>query len=352
MSVLRSTLRESITEVNENQWNNVVEQADHGSLFNRYEWLEAAETAFDPEPRHIVVEKNGNPVGFLPNFVRELPLPDSVAERLPVKFPLKIATTAHPLYGGPVLVSEKDETLDMLFDGLEAVTGPDVVAHRVTSHDLTYVRYGQYLHDRGYTPQFDKCLFFLDLDDDWEEIRANMDKERRRDLRRAHEQDYRIELAPLGAELETTYDACAQNLERVGGNLYPFEFLESLAENFSERVLVLKAIVEGEDVGRYLLLLDEEAGILHHWLSAIPDKDNYQYHPSELLHERAIKYGIEEGYGAYSFGPTGSHYSDNVFQFKQKYGGHAVPMFRMETGLNPVAWPLYRAGRNRFRSPK
>ncbi|WP_232702639.1 GNAT family N-acetyltransferase [Halobacterium wangiae] len=330
----------------------MVEQADHGSLFNRYEWLEAVETAFDQDPKHIVVEKDGNPVGVLPNFVRELPLPDSVTERLPVKFPLKMATTTHPLYGGPVLVSEKDDTLDLLFDGLEAVTGPEVIAHRITSHDLTYVRYGQYLHDRGYQPQFDKCLFFLDLEPDWEEIRADMDKERRRDLRRAHEQDYRIEKHALGEELAATYDAYAQNLDRVGGTLFPYEFLEALAENVGDRVLVFTAIVDGEEVGRYLHLLDEEAGILHHWLSAIPDRENYQYHPSELLHEHAIKFGIEEGYDEYGFGPTGSHYSDNVFQFKQKYGGRAVPMFRMETGFNPVLWSLYRRGRQRFRGPK
>jgi len=340
-----------VSEVNENQWNNVVEQADRGSLFDRYEWIEAVERAFDPESKHIVVEKNGNPVGVMPNFVRELPLPNTVTERLPVTFPLKMATTSYPLFGGPVVVSEKDDTIDLLFDGVEAVTGPEVVAQRITSHDLTYVRYGQYLHDRGYQPQFDKCLFFLDLDEGWEAIRENMDKERRKDLRRAHEQDYRVEVTPLGDELQTTYDAYAKNLERVGGNLFPFEFLEALEESFSDRILVFKAIVDGQDVGRYLHLLDDEAGVLHHWLSAIPDRDNYQYHPSELLHECAIKYGIEEGYDEYGFGPTGSHYSDTVFQFKQKYGGRAVPMFRMETGLNPAVWPLYKKARQWFRGP-
>lgn len=264
MSELRPLLRRSVTEVNENQWNNVVEQADRGSLFNRYEWLEAVETGFDAEPRHVVVEKKGNPVGFMPNFVRELPLPDSVQESLPVKFPIKLATTSYPLYGSPVLVSEKDETIDLLFDGLAAVTGPEVISHRITSCDLSYVRYGQYLHDRGYQPQFDKCLFFLDLQDGWETIRDNMEKERRKDLRRAHEQDFRVDMEPLGAELRTTYDAYVENLERVGGNVFPFEFLEALAENFSERVLVFKAIVDGQEVGRYLHLRDEEASILHH----------------------------------------------------------------------------------------
>lgn len=345
-SPLSATCYRGIDGVNENQWNNVVSQSDRGTMFHRYEWLRAVESGFDYDPCHIVVEKKGNPIGLMPNFITELSLPDAVANALPATPPVRQLVSADPGFGGPIITSSEDETVDILFDALETVAGPQILSHHVRAYDLEYVRYGRYLERRGYEPTFDSCLFVLDLDDGWEAIRGNMDKERRRDLRKAHEQEYRVEIDPLEMDLETTYRWYAKNVDRVDGTLHPRAFLESLAERFGDRIRVFRAVVDGDEVGRYVHLLDEEGGMLHHWLSAIPDSENYRYHPSELMHERAIKWGIDRGYDRYSFGRTGSYFSNSVFTFKQKYGGKAIPLFEMERGFSRVGWPLYRLGRS------
>ncbi|MGQ3410667.1 GNAT family N-acetyltransferase [Natrinema sp. LN54] len=347
-SPLSAVCYRSISGANENQWNNVVSQSDRGTLFHRYEWLRAVEDGFDSDPCHIVVKKRGNPVGLMPNFVTDLSLPDAVVDALPVTPPVRQLVSADPGFGGPVVTSSEGETVDLLFDALETVSGPRVLSHRVRAYDPEYVRYGRYLEARGYRSTLDSCLLVLDLGDGWEAIRENMDKERRRDLRKAHEQDYRVEIDPLGDDLETTYRWYAKNVDRVDGTAHPREFLEAIADRLEERVRVLRAVVDGDDVGRYVYLLDEEGGTLHHWLSAIPDAENYQYHPSELMHERAIKWGIERGDDRYSFGRTGSHFDNSVFTFKRKYGGDAIPLVEMETGYSRLGWSLYRLGRSLY----
>ena len=345
---LQSAWYSSIAETNRNQWNNLVRQSDQSTVFHRYEWVRSVEAGFDYEPRHVVVEKGGNPVGAMPNFLTELPVPDEVTRSLPDFQPFRKVVSLEPGFGGPITVTNEGESLDHLFDTLEASVGRGDVYHALRSTDLSNVRYGEYLQSRGYEPTFDTCLFFLDLQDGWETIRDNMDKERRKDLRKAHEQDYRVEVHSLEEDFETTYDYYVRNIERVGGSVLPRAFLRELADRLGDRIRVFTAVVDGEIVGRYVHLLDEEASVLRHWLSAIPDTESYQYHPSELLHERAIKWGREHEYEEYGFGPTGAHFSNSVFRFKQKYGGEAVPLFKMEKGYSPVVWPLFKFARRKY----
>ncbi|MFC6767035.1 GNAT family N-acetyltransferase [Natrinema soli] len=348
MSELDPTLYRSIESINENQWNNVVTQSDRGTVYHRAGWIRAIEEAFDYGGHHVVVEKGGNPVALMPNFAVDLPIPDSIRERLPVAVPLKRLVSIPTGFGGPIVQTDEAESLDLLFESLETTTDRTVISHAIETYDLEYIRYGQYLQTRGYEPTFESCLFLLDLRDGWDAILDGMDKGRRRDIRKGNEQEYRIEIDPLGTDLETTYDWYVKNLERVDGSPLPKAFFEALVDHLEDRIRVFRAIVEGREIGRYVYLLDEEGGVLHHWLSAIPDADDYEYYPSELLHERAINWGIERGYDRYNFGKTGSHFSNSVFRFKHKYGGSAVPVFNVEKGYSRLAWPAYRFGRDKY----
>jgi predicted N-acyltransferase len=142
----------------------------------------------------------------------------------------------------------------------------------------------------------------------------------------------------------------ARNMARVEGETLPRSLFAALAAHVPERVRVFTARVDGEVVGRYVHLLDEETSTLHHWLSAIPDRSCYDAHPSELLHERAIRWGIDEGYDTYSFDRAGSHFDNGVFRFKSKYGARPVPLLRWERGQSRVAWPAFRAARRWYRA--
>jgi lipid II:glycine glycyltransferase (peptidoglycan interpeptide bridge formation enzyme) len=112
---------------------------------------------------------------------------------------------------------------------------------------------------------------------------------------------------------------------------------------------LVTAYVDGEASGKHVYLLDTERSARHHWLSAIPDRSCYDYYPSELLHEHAIKWGITEGFDEYSFDAAGAFFEDSIFRFKEKYGGRAVPVLRWEKGMNPLMWPVFKIGRSEYR---
>ncbi|WP_225333249.1 GNAT family N-acetyltransferase [Halomicrobium urmianum] len=335
----------TIDDVNENQLNTLVEQAEQGSIFHRHEWLAAHEAAIDHDPYHVVVTKGNNPVAFLPNFVRDVPVPTAVAERALDALAIRMVSPPKPGYGGPVFVGNERETIDRLFSPSRDGHDARFLLHRIQGFDSELVRYSKQLYAMGYEPRMQQSLHFLSLQDDWETIRENMDAERRKALRKATDQDHEVTVAPLADDLDRTYEMYVANMHRIDGEILPRKFFQELADRIGDRVQVFRASVDGRDVGRYVHVLDDESGVLHHWLTAIADESDFQYYPSELLHGRAIPWGIERGYDRYSFGISSPHFDDSIFRFKDKFGATAEPLFRWEKGLLPGMWHAYDAGR-------
>jgi|AntRauMinimDraft_4_1070384.scaffolds.fasta_scaffold00018_109 predicted N-acyltransferase len=345
-----TTVLSSIHDVDRNQWNNLVTQSDRGSLFHRHEWLAAVEEGMDHSPRHALVTKDSNPVALAPAFAASLDLPHGVADAVADALDVTVLLSGEPGYGGPVVSTNEAENVDRLFDALEATCQDRVLYHRIATHDLGNIRYGQYLSARGYDLSAEVALLVLNLGGTWEDVLAEMDKERRKAIRDAREQDYEVTVTELGEVLDRTYDAYRRNMERVGGNTFPRSFLAAVAHELGDRARVFTASVDGRDVGRYVYLLDSEQSVFVHWLSAIPAESCYESMPSELLHAAAIEWSIDEGFDAYSFDKTGAHFDNSVFRFKSKYGAEAVPLLHWEKGQNPLVWPLYEAARDRYRA--
>lgn len=338
----------SIHDVNENQWNNLITQSDRGSLFHRYEWLAAVEAGLDCEPCHIVVTKDANPIAVMPNFVSELRVPNPAVDALATTAGLTEITSARPGYGGPVVISEEKESIDRMLDVVDATGGPRDLYHLIRTFDLDHIRYGKCYHAHGYEPVLDMCVFMIDLRAAWETIYGGMDKERRKSIREALEQHHAVEIIPFGNSMDRTYEWYTKNISRVNGRRVPRSFFEAVEDELGDRVRVFTAVVSGEEVGRYIYLIDEERSVLHHWLSAIPDESCFASYPSELLHERAIRWGSDRGYDCYSFGLTGAYFDNSIFQYKSKYGGRAIPVLWWEKSLGRVKGPMVRFARSKL----
>lgn len=339
---------QSIHDAHENQWNNLVIQSERGTLFHRYEWLAAVESSGAGEPRHAVVRSGGHPVAIMPNFLKPLELPNEWADMVADRLNLSVLTSTHPGYGGPLTSTSEQQALDRLLDAVAMVDDRWVLYHLIQTYDAEYIRYGAPLEARGYESTVDACTFSIELETGWEHLYESMDKERRRSIRHAQDQDFEIRVERLSECMDRTYEAYSKNMRRVGGNALPQSFLGQLTESIPDRIVVFTAVVDGVEVGRYVFLLDHENDVLHHWLSAIPDEENFNYYPSELLHTSAIKWGLDRDFSEYNLGITASHFASTIFQFKDKYGGRAVPLLRWEQGRSAVLWPIYKRARMRY----
>jgi hypothetical protein len=327
---------DTIESVDRNQWNNVVEQAELGQVYHRYEWLRAMEDGTDYEPRHLVASKSGNPVGVFPIFLRE-------GDKLPVRhlYPPK------PGSAGPIATTDTEEVMESFLNAVPEIGDRTVVSNKVHTAQSRFSRYNEIFRENGYEPKFDYCDFLLDITDDWETILAEMHSSRRRAVRSGHEQDFEVVDEEITEEsMSAFFDSFSSVMDRVDGDEHSREFFLELTE-MDDRLKLLTLRVDGGERGTILLTLDEEQSTLNYELSGITEED-FEYHPSELLHEYAIKWGQENGYETYNFGGTTGDFRDGVFRFKEKFGARPVPALSWERGCSPVVWPVYKFARGMY----
>ncbi|NHN61418.1 MULTISPECIES: GNAT family N-acetyltransferase [Halorussus] len=324
---------DTIESVNRNQWNQVVENAAVGRVYHRYGWQRAIERGTRYEPRHLVVEKKGNPVGLFPNFVTE-------SDGLPVKH----LSSPKPGPAGPIAMTDEEAVIDALLDAVPAVCDDDVISNQVQTSGPEFSRYHELFREHGYRQRLIYGDFTLDIGRDWEEILAGMDKSRRQAIRRANDREYEIVDREVTEEtMAEFYEGFSSVMDRVGGRKTPRRFWLELAD-FDDRLKLLTLRADGGDRGTILLTLDDERSTLHYESSAITE-EHFEYNPSELLHEHAIKWGQEHGYDTYNFGGTDLDFRDGVFRFKEQFGARPMPALAWERGVSPLKWPAYRLGR-------
>ncbi|RQG91322.1 GNAT family N-acetyltransferase [Natrarchaeobius halalkaliphilus] len=322
---------ESIEAVNRNQWNNVVDQSDLSCVTHRYEWLRAIESGLEYEPRHLIVSKGGNPIAVFPNFVTEL----GRINRL---------SSIRPGYGGPVTMTDEETALELLLDSVGELCTGRILFNEIRTYDQNYVRYHDLLEQRGYRPTILSCRFTLDLSRGWDDLFEGMDGKRRRGIRRGHDYDFDVVEEELTERtLSVFYTDYAAVADRVGLPKQPRSFFGELRA-FDERIALFSLRVDGERQGMYMYLLDDEQSALQHLFTAVTE-DHFEYHAPELLHEHAIRWGIEEGYETYELRGSPPDFRNGVFRFKEYFGAETIPLLVYERGYPSPALPVLNAGR-------
>jgi len=372
MTDLTVTRHESIDDLHENQWNTLVSQSDLGSVFHRYGWLRAVERGLDRRVAHLVVRKGSNPVAILPNFRVSVDLPDpsTHADHVPTdalgrlsaaagapfdvsadqldRVPLDSLTSSSPGFGGPVILTDERECLSLLLAALDESVSATTICHVIKAKELGFMRYGKLLAGYGYSPTLLDCRFELAVDRPFDDILDGMAKERRKAIRDGREQDYTVTDRPLAETIDETYERYVRDIERMGGEPYPRSFFSTLAADIPERIRVFSLEVDGDAVGEFVHVLDDEQSAVHYFFSAIGDPSNYEYSATELLHAHAIEWAREQGYDYYDFGSTGSDFRKGTFKYKEKYGGRIIPTLRWERGSSPVLWNVYKVARRGY----
>ena len=334
-SGLEVKVYDSIRAVSASRWNDVVERSTCGSVFHRHEWLAAVEAGLGQTPRHLVVEKDGNLIGLLPNFVVDIE-----------KTPFRRLSSSYPGFGGPLATTDVAETLSLLTETVPELCTGRTVVHQIRGLDTKYMRYNNALQSEGYEPYRRECRFVLDLTQGYDEIRDGMSRTRRRGIDRGKDGDYEIVEEELTrSNLERFHRTYRRVMDRVDGDVYPLSFFEQLLE-MRERLLLLTIRIDGEYAGGFLELLDEQRSSIHGFFAAVPE-EYFGDHASELLYDRVIRWGIDNGYETYDFGSTNSNFENGVFRFKEGFGGRILPILVWERGCSPL-WRLLKTGRSLY----
>ncbi|WP_255193467.1 GNAT family N-acetyltransferase [Natronobeatus ordinarius] len=329
---LEVTVLDSIESADRNQWNHVVETAPLGSLFHRYEWLEALEAGTASTPRHLVVHKKGNPVGLLPNVITDVG-------------PVSRLDSLYPGFGGPIAITDEEAVLEALLGVVPRLCDGTVLFSRLRTYDQAAIRYHELFRAHGYDLDVKWCRIALELSQGWEAVSAAMDRTRRRGIRRGHDQAFEIVDVPISRHaLARFYDAYAAVMERSGLPVLPYSFFLAL-EHLDDRLELFSLRVDGEARGSILCYRDDEQSTLHYAYSGVK-REHFEYHAAELLHEHAIKWAIEHGYDTYDLLRTAPDFRDGLFRFKSQFGGRVVPLLSWERGVPSPALPVLNLARS------
>ncbi|EMA71066.1 hypothetical protein C462_08100 [Halorubrum distributum JCM 13916] len=147
--------------------------------------------------------------------------------------------------------------------------------------------------------------------------------------------------------LEEFYRGYEATMDRVESEPYSFRFFEELADNLEDSLLLIAADVDGDTVGRHLCIVDDVRGTVNYEFASVFE-ENFDYYPSDLMHEYAIKWAQERDYDKYDLGPTPSDFEDGLFNYKEQYGGSVVPLLVWERGTSPL-WSLYETMRSVYK---
>ena len=328
---------DTIESVNSNQWNQVVEQSDLGSVYHRYGWLRAVEFGTPYEPRHLLVSKKGNPIAIFPNFVVESS-----------ETPFRHLTSSKPGPGGPVAMTDEEEAVQLLLDAVPRLCEGAILSNQIQTSGNAYSRYHGLFEENGYDQRLVYGDFTLDISREWDDILDDMHSSRRRAIRRGHDDEFEIVDEEITTEtMAEFFEGFSSVMDRVEGYKRPRRFFLELA-NFADRLKLFTVRIDGEQRGSLLFTLDDERSTLHYESSAVTEA-HFEYNASELIHEHAIKWGSEQGYDTYNFGGTDLDFRDGVFRFKEKFGAQPVPALAWERGCSEFVWPAYKLARHLYR---
>lgn len=310
---------DTITDIDKNQWNSLITKSRLGSIYHRYEWSKAIEDGMDVEPKHIVVLKDNNPVGILPNFIYKHK-----------KTPFKEALSIFPGYGGPIISPKKEnEILDLMFEKLSKFFGITLISHHIRTSDPRFIRYDQYFNKKGYQIGLDWCRFKIDLTRNEDYIKSKMYGQRRRNLVQALKREYStIDEEINETNLKEFYKSYEKVMEKVARRerayKTPLSFLICLSKEMPERVRIFELFLRDEKIGQFLYLLNKEQSSFIAFLAGA-DESKYEHYPNIIHHWTGIKWGIEKGYKEYDLGCTRSNFNDGVYSFKEEFGAEVIP---------------------------
>ena len=321
----------SIEQTNRNQWNHVVETAPHGSLFHRYEWLQAVEDGTDREPRHLVASKKGNPVGVFPNVITSIG-------------PVKRLDSLYPGFGGPLAITDEETVLETFLEVVPEICDGRTLFNRIRTYDQAAIRNHALFREFGYEIDVKWCRVALDLTQGWESLLEGMDRTRRRGIKRGHDQSLEISEEPVTVRsLSQFYEDYEAVMTRADLPVLSHTFFMAL-RHLANRLKLFAIDIDGVRRGWMLCYCDDEQSTLHYAYSGVRS-EHFEYHASELLHEHAIRWGIEHGYETYDLLRTPPDFRDGLFNFKTQFGGQTVPLLSWERGVPKPALPALKLAR-------
>lgn len=178
-----------------------------------------------------------------------------------------------------------------------------------------------------------------------EAVNARLDRNRRRNIKKALENGLVIDDGPTELELRSFY-AMLEELYRVKvkSPVYPYEFFAKLKDLPSSCFFMAKN-AEGEILGG-LACVALEGRAVYAWAACGDDQNNRALSPSVMANYAGVCHAAENGYPRFDFMGAGKPDDGGygVRDFKLKFGGELVEHGRFVHVCSPLLFILGKMG--------
>lgn len=294
-----------------NAWDHCVENGGGGTVFHTAEWLNLISSGSVPL-RYGVVEKDETIVGVYP-FAVQTDSFRGIEYRYADSLP-------RCEVGGPAVLTDRQAVTDTLLSGLREYCTRNGMTHVESTLDARMTPSFGILRDHGMTQSVTHCDPIVKLSNSFERTRERFNKERRRELRRAGENESLKIRRGLTESFGTHYELYRTTIESVGGHVYGESFLQGLVD--ATITETYSATIDGELAAWFLHLTDG-----HDWYHVISASDP-NYHssfPVQALHGRSMREATDSGAQRYHLGGTPADFRNGLFGFKDEWNPSYVP---------------------------
>lgn len=247
------------------------------------------------------------------------------------------------ILGGPLLAEDiADEELKSLLKALKDSLRKKAI-YIETRNFNDYSRWRKVFEECGfsYDPHYNVQIETTSL----EAVNGRLDRNRRRNIKKAVENGIVIDDNPTGKELETFY-AMLDELFRtkVKSPLYPYEFFVKLRALPSSRFFMAKNS-EGNILGG-LVCVALEGRAVYAWAACGDDQNHRTFSPSVMANYAGICHAAENGYPRFDFMGAGKPDDGGygVRDFKLKFGGELVEQGRYVCVCNAMMYTIGKFG--------
>ena len=231
------------------------------------------------------------------------------------------------ILGGPLLAEDiTDEELTALLQTLkDSLKGKVIYVEIRNFNDYSP---WQGVFDEGgfaYAPHYNVQIDTTSM----EAVNGRLDRNRRRNIKKARENGLVIDANPTGKELEAFYEMLDELFRtKVKSPLYPYEFFVKLRALPSSHFFMAKN-AEGELLGG-LVCVALEGRAVYAWAACGDDQNHRDLSPSVMVNYAAICHAAEHGFLRFDFMGAGKPDDGGygVRDFKLKFGGELVEQGR------------------------
>jgi lipid II:glycine glycyltransferase (peptidoglycan interpeptide bridge formation enzyme) len=298
-------------DVNEKEWNSVVYNSKHGSIFHTIDWVNLLEKEYGKKVL-IGAWLNGNLVGVFPSILGNRDFFTTYTFTKHIRS-FRLGCD----HGAPISIVDDPKIITgLLFKFQEIAKKVADKATIVTPFDWNYE---SELEALGFKKRI-ASTFIVDLRKSREELWSNLERNVRRKVRNAIKRGLTVRFAKNRYEMEKYHELRLDTARRQGldPDLRSKTFYYNVWDKLRRKRLVKILFVEfnGEIISGAVILLFKK--MITGFCSVTHTKYR-TYQPHSLLNWHIIEWGNNEGFEYFDLG--GGLYNQNLYRFKKKWGG-------------------------------